>query len=69
MKHKPLTYDERRMYVEAPAQCPYCDGWQFTTGAPKMHEGDAVVKRQVTCKSCKRTWNDVYNLTDIEELP
>lgn len=64
-----LSYSQRAEYIEGPAVCPYCGSYQVRNKEDlKITTGDTVVKRLVGCDACKKVWNDVYKLHDIEEI-
>ena len=62
-----LTRVRKRKYIdEGGNKCPFC-GSEELEG--KRYEADSTVAwREVECVNCKKRWEDVYTLSDIEEI-
>lgn len=62
-----LTLQQRNKYLsEGGSHCPYCDCTDISSGA---FEADATVGWQnVVCHNCKAEWQDIWELTGVEEL-
>lgn len=55
-----------RQYLETGmVWCPYCGTSGLVAGSVFVDGG--IVKRQITCKSCNKIWNDIYDVVGIEE--
>jgi hypothetical protein len=50
----------------ATGNCPFC-GAPNPQGDQLEFEGQGRLTQQVTCLECEETWQDVYQLTDIDE--
>ncbi len=62
-----LTAEQKANYVNnRPGNCPFC-GSNEIEGDSYNYEGESVAQR-ITCNSCERQWDDVYTLTDVEEV-
>lgn len=51
-------------YLKRPHFCPYCNGTDIVTG---NYEPETQVQ-DITCENCGKTWNEVFQLTGIEEI-
>ena len=62
---KKLTPLTSREYVQKRGMvCPFCDSEDITGGSYDME--DNKVYLTVICRSCKREWEDIYELTGYE---
>jgi formate dehydrogenase maturation protein FdhE len=62
-----LTRVKKEEYIDRiGTMCPYC-------GSAKTIDGNITDKgsyclRNMSCYDCHKQWNDIYTLTDIEEI-
>jgi len=62
-----LTKVMRKKYIKGAAQkCPYCNSNELE--ADSMETDCTGAWREVSCTSCGKKWNEVFTLTDIEEI-
>lgn len=66
-QHAILTLEEQADYVrEGYGQCPYCKSDQIEGGSWE-NEGNIVWQR-VSCFDCGRSWQDIYELSNIDQM-
>jgi len=62
-----LTRVMKKKYMDkAGNECPYCGSDHIEGGRPQTDSNCAW--QEVICQDCEKRWNDVYTLTDIEEI-
>ena len=59
-----LTPNDEQEYVECPSECPYCHSDNIESD-PLDVDGKTAWAR-VTCQSCRRYWEDVFELKYID---
>ena len=52
-------------YLKHPQRCPYCDAEEMTSG--EMGQDGPTLRGSISCTNCKKTWVEIFTLTDIEE--
>jgi phage FluMu protein Com len=58
---------DKKAYVKKPFSCPHCKSSDIQAeGDLEMGETQAWV--EIICNTCKKTWRDIYTLTDVEDL-
>ncbi len=61
-----LTLKEKRFYINDGGQkCPYCHSTKLRGGEFDHDLGNAMM--EVWCNKCKKRWNELYEMTSIEE--
>lgn len=63
---KMLTLRQKSEYVKNPGHCPFCGSDQII-GDSYDYGGESVAQR-IDCDECGAAWNDIYILSDIEEI-
>lgn len=61
-----LTLRQKSEYVKNPGHCPFCGSDQII-GDSYDYGGESVAQR-IDCDECGAAWNDIYILSDIEEI-
>ena len=61
---KEFTEEQIQKYLKHPYVCPDCGSTEISSGQSDFC--DNKVYQNVRCKKCKREWQDVYTLTNIE---
>lgn len=46
--------------------CPFCNGNDITGGHVEIDGGSAW--QRIGCNDCGKMWDDIYTLTDVEEV-
>ena len=62
---KKLTEKQKDTYLKNPVLCPYCKRHNIT--GIDIDYGYNEVWRTITCNSCKKSWIEIFTITDIEE--
>ena len=62
----PLPWTAKQRYIKHPHFCPYCGADEIDAGRIE-HLGEDFAIQPVTCSPCGKEWDDVYELTGIEE--
>lgn len=61
-----MTKKQKEAYLKNPEKCPYCGSTVISADPMEVDEKHAW--REVECSNCQETWNDVYTLTDVEDV-
>lgn len=63
------SHDDRdakvKAYLENSSRCPHCGSANIEAGSLDTCSGGEIYQ-PVGCLNCKKSWQDVYTLTDIE---
>lgn len=66
-----FSYIQIRDYIDNRGEiCPYCGESSVTISVDielEIINQDRLVQR-MKCKSCKKTWNEIYPMFNIEEI-
>ena len=57
-----LTEKDKKEYLNNPWHCPFCNSEDISAG----DGGEGY--REVTCNECGKMWNEIFEITDIEEI-
>ena len=58
--------DKLRMkYLKYSSRCPHCGSANIEAGSLDICNGEEIYQ-PVGCLTCKKRWQDVYTLTDVE---
>ena len=60
-----LTPAQKKRYLKKPFICPYCTSYLIQGGTYSSESNH--VSQSLTCNTCKKSWEDVYTLSDIKE--
>ena len=61
-----LTEKQKKDYIDGDGgECPYCHSTDIEGAGFNMEAG--TVWQEITCAQCGKSWQDVYELTSIEE--
>jgi len=63
-----LTKKQKKAYLANSSNCPYCHSPDIGGGFVEI-DGDTAWQR-ITCNnpSCSESWDDIYSLSDIQEV-
>ena len=62
-----LTEEQKQEYINTSfTKCPFCKSDQTEGSSINIDSNSAWQK--ITCLHCDKQWNDIYTLTDIEEI-
>ena len=61
-----MTPEQKKKYLESPFHCPFCGSENIHADRFECSDGGAY--QPVLCSSCHKKWNDIYTLTDVEEV-
>lgn len=62
-----ITEEQRKKYLkEGGVNCPFCGSEDIEGGHIDIDAGGAW--QHITCLNCEKRWNDMYVLTDVEEV-
>lgn len=65
-KDNDLPYIVKGRYLANPNLCPYCESEDIS--GELFESTDNQTWRRVTCDSCGKMWQEIFTLTDIEEI-
>ena len=65
----PLTAAQVLRYLQSPGQCPYCRSTEITDLDTQEPFPGSELRAQMRCESCGKIWNNVYTLSNIQEVP
>lgn len=54
-------------YLKDPNHCPFCDGDKLMVMRPQHTATPNVVKAEVRCYGCGKSYDELYKLIGIEE--
>lgn len=60
-----LKFSKRQYLNEGGVKCPYCKSENLKSHAVLTTIEPLLMCQKITCLSCKKTWLDVYTLTDV----
>lgn len=63
---KKLTDEQKEAYLKDNLKCPHCRSEQIE-GGPTMVEGNEAWQK-MGCNECQKSWQDIYTLSDIEDI-
>jgi predicted RNA-binding Zn-ribbon protein involved in translation (DUF1610 family) len=63
-----LTLEQKSQYLKEPYKCPKCQTIEITGGVLEVEVSSCQAWQSCKCDNCGFEWNDVYTLTDIEEI-
>lgn len=62
-----LTKEQKKNYINGGnCSCPFCGSSDIEGGHIEVDCNEAY--QPIYCSSCEKAWNDIYRLTDIEEV-
>ena len=61
-----MTEQDKKDYLENPFHCPFCKKGNIDADHIETTYNGAY--QSVRCPDCKKRWNDMYELTDMEEI-
>jgi len=62
-----LSDEQKKAYVESGGgKCPYCGS--FNLEGQCMDADGSMSWQEIICLECHKRWNDVYKLSEIEEI-
>lgn len=63
-----FTNEQKDSYIKSlGSHCPYCES-DSIEATPNHDVDDVWYSHEISCLSCGKLWNDLYKLTDIEEI-
>lgn len=63
-KKPDLTEEQKKAYLEKSYKCPFCHSPDIEGQSLEVDSGHAW--QPVSCVSCGRRWNDLYDLVGVE---
>jgi transcriptional regulator NrdR family protein len=65
-----LTTTQIKDYLASPVHCPYCNSTNIEARGDRDvdHDGVGILREQIDCLDCEKSWYDVYRLKTIEEV-
>jgi len=63
---KLIPYRKKKYIKEGGTTCPYCGSNNIC--GQHMEVDSTGAWQEIHCDDCNKTWNDVYKMTDIEEV-
>lgn len=65
-----MTKEQKAKYLKNKGViCPYCGDSQIDSGKPEISEYSDEIHCLAKCGNCKKTWTDIYQLTDTDFEP
>lgn len=59
-----MTPEQKKQYLVSPNHCPFCNSDNISA---YYFEADGSYQK-IECYTCGKKWNDIYTLTDVEEI-
>lgn len=66
MAQDKLTQEQKEKYLASPVHCPFCNSTDISAGFLETEGNSAYCT--VDCKTCGKSWRDVYTLTEVEDI-
>jgi transcription elongation factor Elf1 len=59
-----ITPKAKKKYLKSPAHCPFCNSTDIEGQMVQVDSG--ACWQPISCVTCKRKWDDIYKLTDVD---
>ena len=59
-----LTPKQKKKFLKNPSVCPFCGSNDIEGKLPEIDCG--ACWQSVSCVACKRKWDEIYKLVDVE---
>ena len=64
-----ISNDAKQSYLESEGcHCPYCNSQNIDSGLVHLAKYGSWFEADVSCNDCGKSWRDIYDLSNVEEL-
>jgi len=61
-----MTKEQKQAYLKSPNHCPFCNSDNIASES--IQADSDIATAYVECLSCSKKWNDIFTITDVEEV-